>query len=164
MGAGAGPQGCGPGGKDAAPACGVARLQKRKGQGAPRPGAAPGGHAGRLILAEKACPPRQGRPQARRPGLFRRRPPRGFGLPGQTRPAAPALFKRPLTSVTSFGLSLIHILMGSEVYLYLDCRGAKMTARVAPATASRTGSHVKVAFDTAKLHLFDAESELAILN
>ncbi|MBC5581282.1 sn-glycerol-3-phosphate ABC transporter ATP-binding protein UgpC [Anaerofilum sp. BX8] len=55
-------------------------------------------------------------------------------------------------------------LMGSEVYLYLDCRGAKMTARVAPATASRTGSHVKVAFDTAKLHLFDAESELAILN
>ena len=54
--------------------------------------------------------------------------------------------------------------MGSEVYLYLDCHGAKMTARVAPTTASRTGSHVKVAFNSVKMHMFDTESQLAILN
>ncbi|MEG1932663.1 MAG: sn-glycerol-3-phosphate ABC transporter ATP-binding protein UgpC, partial [Pygmaiobacter sp.] len=29
-------------------------------------------------------------------------------------------------------------LMGSEVYLYLECRGSKLTARVAPTTTSRT--------------------------
>ena len=55
-------------------------------------------------------------------------------------------------------------LMGSEVYLYLECRGTKMTARVAPTTTSKHGGHIKVAFDTKKMHLFDAESELAILN
>ena len=55
-------------------------------------------------------------------------------------------------------------LMGSEVYLYLECRGSKMTARVAPNTTSRTGSKIKVAFDTTKMHLFDTETEAAILN
>jgi len=55
-------------------------------------------------------------------------------------------------------------LMGSEVYLYLECRGAKMTARVAPTTTSKHGGHIKVAFETKKMHLFDAETELAILN
>ncbi len=55
-------------------------------------------------------------------------------------------------------------LMGSEVYLYLECRGTKMTARVAPTTTSTHGSHIKVAFETKKMHLFDAETELAILN
>ena len=55
-------------------------------------------------------------------------------------------------------------LMGSEVYLYIACRGTKMTARVAPTTILGAGRAIKVAFDTAKIHIFDAESELAILN
>ena len=55
-------------------------------------------------------------------------------------------------------------LMGSEVYLYLECRGSKMTARVAPNTPSRTGSKIKIAFDISKMHLFDTETEATILN
>ena len=55
-------------------------------------------------------------------------------------------------------------LMGSEIYLYLDYKGNKMTARVAPTSKARNGATVKVAFDSHKIHLFDVESELAILN
>ena len=38
-------------------------------------------------------------------------------------------------------------LMGSEIYLYLDYKGNKMTARVAPTSKARNGSTVTVAFD-----------------
>ena len=55
-------------------------------------------------------------------------------------------------------------LMGSEIYLYLDYKGNKMTARVAPTSKARNGATVKVAFDGHKVHLFDVESEQAILN
>ena len=55
-------------------------------------------------------------------------------------------------------------LMGSEIYLYLEYKGYKMTARVNPASTAKSGSDVKVAIDTKKLHLFDPETELAILN
>lgn len=53
-------------------------------------------------------------------------------------------------------------LMGSEVYLYLDYKGERLTARVAPGTTAKTGSTVKMAMDTSKLHLFDPETEGAI--
>ena len=55
-------------------------------------------------------------------------------------------------------------MMGSEVYLYLKYAGAVLIARVAPTTASKAGETVKIAFNMNKLHLFDAESEEAILN
>ena len=55
-------------------------------------------------------------------------------------------------------------LMGSEIYLYLDYKGNKMTARVAPTSKARNGSTVTVAFDAHKVHLFDVETELTILN
>jgi multiple sugar transport system ATP-binding protein len=55
-------------------------------------------------------------------------------------------------------------LMGSEVYLYLNYKGERLTARVVPTTTSGRGSQVKVGVDTTKLHLFDAETELAIMN
>jgi multiple sugar transport system ATP-binding protein len=55
-------------------------------------------------------------------------------------------------------------LMGSEVYLYLDYQGARLTARVAPDTKSHSGDEVKVGVDTKKLHLFDPETEEAIMN
>jgi multiple sugar transport system ATP-binding protein len=55
-------------------------------------------------------------------------------------------------------------LMGSEVYLYLNYNDVTMTARVAPTTKSRTGDNIKVAFDMKNVHLFDTETELAILN
>ncbi len=55
-------------------------------------------------------------------------------------------------------------LMGSEVYLYLDYGDKKMIARVDPHTPSRTGDTIKIGFNMTKLHLFDVETEKAILN
>jgi len=55
-------------------------------------------------------------------------------------------------------------LMGSEVYLYLNYADITMTARVAPTTKSRTGDSIKVALDMNNIHMFDIETELAILN
>lgn len=53
-------------------------------------------------------------------------------------------------------------LMGSEVYLYLEYKGERLTARVAPTTNARSGDAIKVALDTAKIHLFNAETEEAL--
>ena len=72
------------------------------------------------------------------------------------------LAKHPTSQITA------HVdvseLMGSEIYLYLEYKGYKMTARVSPASTAKSGSDVKVALDTKKLHLFDPETELAIMN
>ena len=55
-------------------------------------------------------------------------------------------------------------MMGAEIYLYLEYKGNKMTARVAPTSKARNGDTVRVAFDPHKVHLFDIETELTILN
>jgi len=55
-------------------------------------------------------------------------------------------------------------LMGSEVYLYLKYGDYTLTARVAPTTSSRRGATIKAGINMNKIHLFDAETEKAILN
>ena len=55
-------------------------------------------------------------------------------------------------------------MMGAEIYLYLDYKGNKMTARVSPTSKARHGDTVRVAFDQHKVHLFDVDTELTILN
>ena len=55
-------------------------------------------------------------------------------------------------------------LMGSEIYLYLEYKCNKMTARVAPTSKARNGDKVRVAFDPHKVHVFDVETEQTILN
>ena len=57
-------------------------------------------------------------------------------------------------------------LMGSETYLYLSTTGkdGNIIARVDPRTQSHAGDKIKVAFETAHLHFFDAETEKTILN
>jgi len=55
-------------------------------------------------------------------------------------------------------------LMGSEVYLYLNYGESVLTARVAPTTASRSGDEIKIGLNMNKIHLFDTETERAILN
>ena len=55
-------------------------------------------------------------------------------------------------------------LMGSEINLYLDYKGNKLTARVAPTSKAKNGSEVVVSFDPHKVHLFDPETEVTILN
>ncbi len=55
-------------------------------------------------------------------------------------------------------------LMGSEVYLYLNYGGRQLTARVAANTTSKTGNEVKIGVETRKIHLFDMNTEEAIMN
>ena len=55
-------------------------------------------------------------------------------------------------------------MMGAEIYLYLEYKGNKMTARVAPTSKARNGDKVRVAFDPHKVHLFDVETEQTVLN
>lgn len=55
-------------------------------------------------------------------------------------------------------------LMGAETYLYLSCEGNPITARVRPETNAVGGEKLRVAFDMRKMHLFDNDTEQAILN
>lgn len=55
-------------------------------------------------------------------------------------------------------------LMGAETYLYLKCVGAALTARVSPDTPAQAGSQRQIVFDLDRIHIFDKETEAAILN
>ena len=55
-------------------------------------------------------------------------------------------------------------LMGAETYLYLNCAGNPITARVEPTSTAKTGDKIKIAFELDKMHLFDKETEKTILN
>ena len=55
-------------------------------------------------------------------------------------------------------------ILGAETYLYLNCDGVQMTARVSPRCTARPGDTVKLAIDPNKIHLFDAADEHALLN
>ena len=55
-------------------------------------------------------------------------------------------------------------MMGAETYLYLKIMDNQFTARVNPRTQAKPGEKLEIAFDTNRLHLFDKETELAILN
>ena len=55
-------------------------------------------------------------------------------------------------------------LMGAETYLHLLCEGINITARVSPRAHTKAGDHLKIAFDTKKIHLFDKETEKTITN
>jgi multiple sugar transport system ATP-binding protein len=48
--------------------------------------------------------------------------------------------------------------LGSDLFLTLDIGGAHAKVRTGPDVAVRAGDRVEVAFDPAKLHLFDAET------
>ena len=55
-------------------------------------------------------------------------------------------------------------LMGAETYLYLNCEGNAITARVEPTSVAKPGDEIVIAFDMNKMHLFDKETEKTILN
>jgi len=55
-------------------------------------------------------------------------------------------------------------LMGAETYLYLNCGGNAITARVEPTSTAKSGDKIDLAFDLNKMHLFDKETEKAIFN
>ena len=55
-------------------------------------------------------------------------------------------------------------LMGATTHLYLNVEGTNFTAIVNPRTTAKPGDTIKIALDGNKIHLFDKETEKAILN
>ena len=55
-------------------------------------------------------------------------------------------------------------MMGAETYLYLNCEGIPLTARVDPRSTARPQDKIKVAIDPNKVHIFDKETEKTIVN
>jgi multiple sugar transport system ATP-binding protein len=53
--------------------------------------------------------------------------------------------------------------MGNEVFVYLSTAGQLFTARLNADTDLRRGQKVNMVIDTYKMHLFDRETERAIL-
>ena len=50
-------------------------------------------------------------------------------------------------------------MMGSEIYVYIMANGQKMIARVPSRIDIKADQHVELALDTAKIHVFDKETE-----
>ncbi|HEX3029650.1 MAG TPA: sn-glycerol-3-phosphate ABC transporter ATP-binding protein UgpC [Clostridia bacterium] len=55
-------------------------------------------------------------------------------------------------------------ILGSETYLYLNCQDIPLTARVSPRSTARPQQEYTVAIDPEKIHIFDKETEKAIIN
>ena len=55
-------------------------------------------------------------------------------------------------------------MMGAETYLYMDVEGKQCVARVNPRTTSKAGDKIRLAFDGNKIHIFDKDTEYAVLN
>jgi len=55
-------------------------------------------------------------------------------------------------------------IMGSETYLYVNCLGVPLTARVSPRTLARPQDTITLAIDPNKIHIFDKETEKTIIN
>jgi len=53
--------------------------------------------------------------------------------------------------------------LGSDQFLYGQVGGDTITARVDPRLKVEPGDSVKLGLDTRSLHLFDSETELALL-
>lgn len=54
-------------------------------------------------------------------------------------------------------------LIGSDVFLYLNYEGRELTVRVPPGTTARSGQSTSIGIDMMKLHLFNAQTDEAIL-
>ena len=55
-------------------------------------------------------------------------------------------------------------LMGAETYLYMNCEGQAINARVAPTNTAKPGDRIKITIEPDKIHLFDIDTELTICN
>ncbi len=55
-------------------------------------------------------------------------------------------------------------MMGSETYLYIKLAGVSMISRVNRRSTAQVGDKIKVAVDANRIHLFDKDTELAIIH
>ncbi len=58
----------------------------------------------------------------------------------------------------------VYELLGAEVNLHFDVNESGCIARVEPTTTARPGDVIKVALDMNKIHIFDKDTELVIVN
>ena len=58
----------------------------------------------------------------------------------------------------------VYEMLGSEVLLYFDIEDANFVAKVNPRTTARPGDTIKLAMDLEKIHIFDKDTELVVLN
>ena len=58
----------------------------------------------------------------------------------------------------------VYELLGSEAMIYADVDGGSISSHVSSTNPARVGSRIKVAFDLDKVHVFDKQSELAIVH
>jgi len=75
----------------------------------------------------------------------------------------PAVLQSATTGIIDTNVEITEM-MGAETYLYLLCEGIPLTARVNPNSTAKPGDYIKVAIDPNKIHLFDKETEKAIVN
>lgn len=54
-------------------------------------------------------------------------------------------------------------LMGAETYIYLSKEKSNLVARVNGSSPVKSGETIKIALDESKIHIFDKETELAVL-
>ena len=75
-----------------------------------------------------------------------------------------AVVEKPVTDDNSY-MATVEVVepMGSEIYLYLTANEHSMIARVDSHSTAKVGDNVKLYVNTSNLHVFDAETELAIL-
>ena len=55
-------------------------------------------------------------------------------------------------------------LMGAETYLYMNCEGQSINARVAPTNTAKPGDKITIALEPEKIHIFDKDTETTICN
>ena len=55
-------------------------------------------------------------------------------------------------------------LMGAETYLFMNCEGHAINARVDPSNTARPGDTIKITLEPARIHLFDKDTETTICN
>ena len=72
------------------------------------------------------------------------------------------LTQRPEDAVEAF--VEVTEMMGAETYLYLKIAEKQFVARVNQRSTAKMNDTIKVTFDTNKLHLFDKETEVAIMH
>ena len=54
--------------------------------------------------------------------------------------------------------------LGSETFLYIIINGINFTARVSPKSKTQSGEEITLVFDMARVHVFDKETEKAVIH
>ena len=75
----------------------------------------------------------------------------------------PAFLAQATTGVINTTVEVTEM-MGAETYLYLELAGEQFTARVNQRSTAKIGDTIKVAFETNKIHIFDKDTEMAIVH